>query len=493
MTLDRMKIFGNLALTIVLSLAFVVLVNMVSNRRYARVDMTTEKVFELSPETITRVKNLKMDVTVYARPLPMRTYNPMQNEKLPAEAMGHAWYKFRQFMNEVTNASSRIFFRELSPNSDDDVEELSKLEKAGVSLEPNYICVTRKKGDETKWSSFHISDVAIGDMSTMKVVRFMGEDVLLKNLAIITRENELKVLYTIGHGEERMYDRAGGNATIYLHQIIAEKTENIKFEALNFAQNKVIPPCDAMMIINPQSPFRVEEVELLKAYMDNGGRMILLLGNADVNLDGLLERYHMRQKRNIIVTQRGGQVLLDFTFPPHEINGTGQQLPLVFPQPVTYLDVDKTENPQYVRTALAMSPQDSMVVTGTGDQQKVNPAGSVPVGYSIKTTDQSKTERFIVFCCPGIFSLGAAGYINMQYYRRDPGEIEASNPSVSHFLNCLRWILKKEEDIVKPKEITERPLTLDQNEARFLRWMTLAVAPAVAIALGIFVFLLRRK
>ena len=126
---------------------------------------------------------------------------------------------------------------------------------------------------------------------------FIGEAKLTEAILKVSEETQATVYFLAGHGE---LDIAGPPAGA-LNRFVAElRRDNYRVESLNMLLTRSIPAdCDMLVIAGPGARFQEQEVDLLRAYLERGGKMFVLLrpkamlGNAE-GLDNLLADYNVK-------------------------------------------------------------------------------------------------------------------------------------------------------------------------------------------------------
>lgn len=129
-------------------------------------------------------------------------------------------------------------------------------------------------------------------------LEFRGEQAITRALVELGREQQLKVYFLTGHGEATPADRLGRLAT-YL------EGEGYTVATLNLAQEGGMPEDATVLVaVGPQSDLGPQEEETIAAYLEAGGRLILLLDPSNRPIDGwnqLAERLGVRFRTDVVV------------------------------------------------------------------------------------------------------------------------------------------------------------------------------------------------
>ena len=126
---------------------------------------------------------------------------------------------------------------------------------------------------------------------------FIGEAKLTEATLKVSEETQAAVYFLAGHGELGI----AGSPEGALNRFVAElRRDNYRVESLNLLRARSVPAdCDVLVIAGPGARFQEQEVDLLRAYLEQGGKMFVLLrpkamlGSAE-GLDNLLADYNVK-------------------------------------------------------------------------------------------------------------------------------------------------------------------------------------------------------
>jgi hypothetical protein len=337
---------------------------------------------------------------------------------------------------------------------------------------------------------------------------FTGEDEITSALIRLREGKTSKVAFTVGHGEPSTSDlnprgRGIGNWKARLAKIGCEAID------LNLVSDAVPPDLSLLIVVNPKSPFKPDELLKLRAFADTGGPILLLLGNTEpTGLDDFLKSFNLAMKSGTVIDPRanynrnaslvlaplagakhplvdplgGNRMVLIPGAAPIEILGASARgqppsepvNPELVPAPIL-----RTTNYAWAETDLKTLP---LRLDPTGDTP-----GPVLVGVAVsqrvdKTGSRDATEgkpRLVLFSCPTM----AENVIQ---------EIEPSNLDL--LMNAASWLRNRPDTQGIPPH-THVALTLSVNP--FLRSRLVLVPSTVAamliIAVGITVYVARRQ
>lgn len=284
---------------IALVVAIVVVVNLIAGQlpeNVKSIDVSDKKIYQISKTSKKILNKLDSDITftVYAQ-------KKSTDDRIKA------------FLKKYAALSDKITVKWVDP-----VLHPGELTKNNV--EENTILVADKKTKKTTTVSF--SDIIVTDEYSYYTTgsstesEFDGEGQLTSAVNYVTSDTQKKIYYTTGHGE--------GTFSTSVTDLLGKS--NIKQEELNLVmKNKIPDDCDLLFIYAPTKDLTKDEVKLLNNYMDNGGKIYVVLGDADKvqpNLKSFLKKYGIQEVSGYIAdTQRSYQGNYYYIFP--ELTATG--------------------------------------------------------------------------------------------------------------------------------------------------------------------------
>ena len=150
---------------------------------------------------------------------------------------------------------------------------------------------------EETGKSMHISfyDIITYDYSSYYTTgnisesEFDGEGQLTSAVNYVASEESAKIYRTSGHGESTFSTKATDLFT----------KNNIETTEINLSMKPEIPDdCDLLFLYAPTSDLTDDEKSIITEYLDNGGKVYVILGETQKempNLDAILEAYHLKQ------------------------------------------------------------------------------------------------------------------------------------------------------------------------------------------------------
>lgn len=341
----------------------------------------------------------------------------------------------------------------------------------------------------------------------------------------VSRESIPKVYFLTGHGEHDISSsdpKTGGeNFRLWLEK---EAHEVDRF--LIPLDDPALPEdCDVLIIDRYQADLHAHEIRALDQFMDDGGRLLVLVNVQLVQDSGspvqeqfrpwLRNRFGIALGSDVIVSNVTKSYKIDFIpdfgtrgdvrgfFPPtHEFRGSfNNQHPITRDLDIRLVlsvlrSVSLDENlPEGVSgTVLLRSTPDTWaetdlraVVEGepiaqdpgeTSGPNDVMVAVSAPSNRIVGDGERMRDARVVVL---GDADLSANEYINV-----------IGNQNL--LLNSVAWLTESEDLIaMRPTTGINQPLILSQSEQRIISWIaSLGTVQAIALV-GVAVFLFRRK
>jgi ABC-type uncharacterized transport system involved in gliding motility auxiliary subunit len=243
------------------------LVNLVAARNAARVDLTENQIFTLSPQSQQLVRNLTQPVKVWVF---SQTPNPQDSELL----------------ENYRRQSPNFRFEFVDPNARVDLAQKFKVTDPG-SVYVEY-------GQRQKF----VQTVSDGER--------LSEVKLTNGLQQVKSDRIDKVYFLQGHGELPL--QAGQEALSVAVQSLEDK--NYKSEPLNLAERTQVPTDASVVVVaDPKQGLFEAEVTALKDYLRRGGSVLLMVNpNTNPGLDNLLQEWGVKLDNRLVINASNQQV-----------------------------------------------------------------------------------------------------------------------------------------------------------------------------------------
>lgn len=482
----RVLIWVNVVLMCVLMAAFLVGVNLVAHTRFARIDMTTDKVWEISPQSRQILKSAKYDLQVYVNPV---SEGPTAQDK----ALPEAWRRTILLLSEMVNQSPKIKLTTVNERSTTHAKDLSLFSRP----EPHMIYfIYRTPDDKPVSRAISVMDLFNANPQTGEVLDYFGESRIISTIAQIISDRKLKIYATTEHKEipPTLADRRGMSALT--GRLMA--LENAEFKPLNLMRDKAVPEdADLVLIAWPASDFTTVETDALTKYWARGGRLFVavhpLIPDPLSELRKFLETCGVRMNRDIVLdAQRelGDSGRLAVTrYGGHPVNQHmhGQAFRVDVSGSVDANIVNKRMQamPLFYSSEACWTEHDLPPKPGVSKHSPGERWGPVPLAVAAEEATAAKPARIIAW--GSVFPL----MNEMNMIQDTPNEF-----TLGYLVNNFRWLTEREMLISAPTESRRprmRPFSPPPGGDAVIGWVSLAGVPLLGVALGGLAWYFRRK
>lgn len=444
--------------TLVLAVAFIAilgLINVVGQRQHQRWDLTSNKTFTLSDQTLQIVSTLDQPVHMIA------FYSDQDSRKTDVQDL------LREY---ETRSNGKVDFEFIDPEARPSVAQQYQIKEFGTTI--------LSKGDQQQ----RVTGTRESDFTT--------------GLLRLVRPTQKKIYFTTGHNERRIDafdDRA------YSQLKTSLESDNFVVDTINLFSTQAVPDDTSVLVVaDPRSPLFDEEKQAISDYLDRGGHL-LLLGEPrqPVDLSELLTRWNVSIGKDPIVEDQrlslGGDQLTPAVvkYPAHKIT---EQLPAtVYPFAAAVTAPKGSDVPRGVTfTNLAETSANSWVETDQNQvkfDDGVDPKGPFALAVAIEAqlnpdaaptdpSDQNPKSRVVVF--------GDADFVSNAAFRLPVGNRDL-------FLNAANWVVESEELIsIRPKPTDQRQVFLTGAQTNLVFFSTTLFLPLTVFAAGVVVWWMRR-
>jgi ABC-type uncharacterized transport system involved in gliding motility auxiliary subunit len=395
---------ANSTVQVLAVVAILAAVNWFGARHHNRFDLTQNKAYSLSEQTIKIVKDLKEPVNVT---LFVKSGDPYS-----------------------TNLQS--LWKEYQFASNDKI----KLDVVDIDREP-----TRAR--QLNITSVGSTVLQRGERKT--TISGNQEQDLTSALLKVTQSGQKVIYFVTGHQELKL-DDVDQKGLSYAKDALEK--QNYKLDTLSLFSTKKVPADAALVVVaGPSKPFLPDEVKALKSYVDAGGRaFVALQPQTDPKLDGLLGAYGIQADNDLVLDPRlnTGDLAAPAVqkFSPHTI--TSGLSAAYFPGTRSLTKLDKAPNGAAVQPLVETSEtawgETNMMERNVSFDAGKDKKGPVPI---ILLAEKDKS-RLIV--SGNTLFMSNAAYVNL-----NNGDL---------FLNALNWMADEQSLVsIPPKD--NQPKTVD--------------------------------
>ncbi len=435
---------------ILVVLAVLVGVNYLASQYNKSADLTSNKRYTLSDQTVKVVRNLKDQIDIYY----------FDEPKQFAAA--------RDLLDRYDNLSSK--------------------------LKIHYIDALKNRRMAMEYGVKTAGTIILQHGERKNEARSLTEEEITSSLIRVLKTGEHVACFATGAGEHTL-------AEDYSNAKDALEKNNYKSQSINLLEKPEIPSdCTIVVVAGPRYDYPQPAIDALKSYIEKGGRGLFMLDPplemgktniaANEGLSKVLTTWGVTLDKNLVLdlSGQGGlygmgpDVALTDQYSTHaivkEMKGTGVAFPIV-------RSLTTSSGASSTAETIVSSSESSVATTQLSGRGgiKIDPSKSEKKSYPVaaagtyRTGTPGKDGRFVVVGCSGWASNSAIRFVG----NRDL------------FLNVLSW-LSNDEDLIsiRPKDPVDKRLEITRAQLNLLRLVSQFLIPLGVILAGILVWLKRR-
>ena len=457
---------GYSAVYVLVFVAILVAVNYLADQYNETYDATEQKLYSLSDQTHKILDELEADVTIYHF-----------DQKARFDGA-------KQSLVRYENASNNVAVKYIDPDSDPAQAQIMNIRTYGTTLIE--VAGSREEADSTSEE----------DITNAIIQAIKGRE---KTACIMT-----------GHGEANVEDSEREGFSVAQSEI---EGANYATQTLSLLENPHIPSeCTLVIVAGPEASYLGPEVDILRAYVEGGGRLLMML--AQTNSPELVElaaTWGIEVKDDVVIDLSGiGQLFGGSPLTPivaeydsfHPITEVMGNVAAFFPMVRT---VAKGAEPEGWSVSELMKTTEASFATSKLDvvegELRRDPANETagPIniavaadydvpdaapaedetgsGDEIASDDEEKQGRVVV--------VGTARFARNYFVGRG-GNLDV-------FLNMLNW-LSSDEDLIsiRPKDPESTPMDITERQMTNIFLGLLVGLPLIIIGAGVRRWWLRR-
>ncbi|MGG4479109.1 GldG family protein [Paenibacillus xylanilyticus] len=429
-----------------------------------QLDLTANKQYTLSDQSLTAIKNVKDDVSIK-----VLTVENANNTVLNREVM--------DMVQEYTKRNSKLKMEQYNLTQEPTLASKYGITGSSIVLE---------QGDQYKVIDIASLFTAVGDGSDGSY-QFTGEEKLTQALMNLSSTEKKKMVFLTGHEE------LGLDQLTTLRSSLEQN--NITTEELQLNQAGVVPEdADVLAIIGPQRDLSDTELKAIRTYLSNGGKLMLSLGFVEdmksswKNIDKLMADYGVVDEHAVMVDNKQASTMGPlWVVPEYGTHAITDKLSASQLYPMLSLSIALTskEQEKYTLSPLIQSSVDSYGETNiegllqneTANDPDQDIQGPVELGYAADTTEGK----------PKAVILGSS--IFMQ-------DSEIGNGGNRDFiLNTVNYLSEKEDGLtIRPRvQAGYEVAYLNGEQARTIFFVAIVGFPVIFVIIGVFLWWRRRR
>jgi len=459
--------FGiNSATSVILVLGILAFINYLGAQHSKVVDMTTEKTFSLSDQSVQVAAQVKEDVVIKA-------FYPGTGEYEPV----------RDLLRLFAHQNSKISFQFIDPDKEKLTAEQYQVTSYGELQNP-------MTGQTSKFGTLVLEKGPKSER--IEKQGGLKEEDITNALLKLVKGVQKTIYFTMGHGEKQI-DSTDQRSGYQLAKNSLEK-ENYVVKSINLIQETKVPAdASAVVMAGPTTEPVASELDALDAFLNGGGSVLLLLDPppGGASLRDFLKKWSLEPGDNVVVDasgmgklfNAGPTIPLVSSYEGHRIT-QGFNVMTFFPlarsitaakAPVDGIVVEpllKTNEASWAEYDLKPGAKSVQMDEG------VDLKGPVAIGDVVTKTIGDKKGRLVV--------IGDSDFAINGYF----GSLGNGNL----FTNAVTFLAQDESFIsIKAKDPANRPVTMTESQQRSVAWLVLLLLPGSVMAIGISVLLKRRK
>ncbi len=476
----------NVTVSLLLAAAVVAMVNFLSLRYHHRWDLSWQDFHKLSPKTISLLSSLEGR---------LRVISFFRSGGSRFEDVRYLLKEYEYAAGDVEKLEFDIEF----VDPDRDVVRAGELAQQ-YGLTEDGVVVFEVDGRRKYVSKKEIFETEVsieGRQAFRRYVAFHGEQVFSSAIQSVTQDTRPILYFLTGHGERAVdeFGKHSGGYSILGRDILRD---NMEVRKLLLAEHHAVPDdCSALVIAGPARRCSDAEVDLIAKYLENNGRVLLMLDSGvDAGLGELLERWGVKLDNDVVagLTLTGRELVVTH-YGDHAITRGLANVATMFYSPRSVesalAGTDASAQPDRPRvTVLARS------VKGWADKdlkqspprfdEGVDRQGPISIAVAVERGSvrgidvEIRPTRIVVIGDSAVASNGAL--------------TSGMGGNRDFVMSALNWLVEREALVaIAPKPPQELRLDMDSRQIRMAYLVMVAGIPALVSIVGILVWLSRRQ
>lgn len=459
---SKLKFAISTFISVVLALAAFLLVLVISQKNHHKFDLTTEHIYSLSPQSVQTVEGIK---------------EPIEALVFLSESDFAGREKARELLDNYNRANNKLTYTFIDP-----LKSPAKAKKYDIRM-PGTIIL--EKGKKTQR------------------VQGVAEEELTNALLAMDRTSMKKVYFLKGHGE--MGEDAKDTSSFSQFRS-AMTSEGFASDELSLIEKDSVPQDAAVLVIAaPKAEMAPVERERFLKWLDNGGRIFLMLGLESGNkYDWLLEKFDLRCPDEMIVDV---QAALSGTEPVYAIATAYNSDAVItrnfstltifkMARPISSIEHKDGEAPSISVIPLAYTgpaytvENDSILSKDLKDvyNQKHKAEGAMPLAaastYKVgaednadnkdaKAEDKTDGSKYV----RGVFT-GNADFVSNEFF--------GAYGNRDFAMNILNWLTESENRItIRPRNDKTAPIIISDRNMTVIKVLLIFAIPCAVFIAGI--------
>jgi hypothetical protein len=476
---QRWRIFFSVLISVVAVTALVIMLNYLAARYYTRFTLSQQAQMELSPQTKSLLKSITNKVSVVI-------YYDKQNG---------LYDSVNSLLTEYHLTNPKISVQTVDYQVDAAAAQQVKATNHLSSSEDRNLVIFTSNGHSSIIPDSLLADYTYESVPNDKqpeyikhLQAFEGEKWFSAAILSITSPKPRMAYFLEGHGEHSIND--SGNNGYQKFAVVLEQNTIESAGLKLFGTNNIPTNCNLLIIAGPTRRIPQDELDKIKVYLNQGGRMLALFNpatkNFDVGLEPLLADWNIAVGLNEIhdPENTSGDLTMISSFNRNQSLVApliGSSLAMVRPRSIEMMSASK-EGPEAPKV-------EDLAFTGTNATRSDSlapPGHPIPVMAaaekgSVKGVLQERGTTAMVVVGDSIF---------LENLVID--QVDANRDFAGFAVN---WLLDQTELLqgVGPHPVKEYKLLMTNAQLTRVRWLFLGAMPGAILLFGGAVWFRRRR
>jgi hypothetical protein len=348
---------------------------------------------------------------------------------------------------------------------------------------------------ERQMSDYDLSGLLARTTREVKRTAFLGEVLFTSALVTVTENTPSKACFLTGHREHD--PKSNEEGTGYAQMVALLRQNNVQVETrMLHGSSDTLADCQLLVVAGAQDQFLPEELDRLDQYLQQGGRLLVLLKPlARTGLDAMLNRWGVEVGDNLVFDEQHSYTKYDLitsNFLSHPIvRPLGRSIVHVPTPPCTVAPLAQgstAADAAKVEVLVTTSPEATAVTTirngvpyrSAGDRQ-----GSLPLAVAIEKG--------------GLQGINASrGTTRMVVIGNDQmlaNKAIFSTANMDFAAQTINWLLDRPQLMggISPRPFKDYQLVISHSQTTILRWVLLAALPGGIMLVGFLTWLRHRR
>lgn len=446
-------------------IGIVFILNAIMSKYSRQFDLTENRMFSLSQQTVKLLKNLKKEVTIN---LFFKEGDP-QNEIL------------NDLLKLYTRNSKFIKVKNIDVDKDPSLTSKYKVTRYGTLV---FECGDMKSQvGQNELFDFGCGAVGMGHGDSAK---FNGEVVVTDNIIRVTSEKKKSVYFLIGHNE-RLAGSAEDEGLSKIQDYLIR--ENYEVKSVNLSTNPNISVKDTVLAIpGPRFLILERELKVIENYLEKGGKVFLMIDPqvvASKGIDKFLAKWGVRLDDDVVVDPDLAYFYDALTpipnYVPHDITEellrtkTGVVLPGARTVSKSVNAPDGLDVRPLLKTSEGSWAEKSFDNRKT-EFDKNDVKGPLTIAVAVEKKDKSGSKLVVI---------GDSDFAS--------NRATNSQGNIDLFMNTVNWLAGDTEKAgIRPLVMSFRKINLNKNQSKIVLAVGLGLVPLLVAGIGGIIWWRRR-